>query len=338
MKTNHVAATIAILLLFPGCSSEIKESDYNFTGESGMKVTFSAVIENPENTVLTRATATSWEMGDLIGITCGDKQINVPYEYTGGSGNYFKAIDRTKEIWLMGTEEYNVSAYHPYSGESGSTPEKIAIETTSENQDTEEKRQQLDYLYATAVANRDNPDVQLAFKHVMSRIMLTFKAGEEIESLSDIDCYITGAKLLGTFDPNTGETAVNEEAEIESVNQVLTASNNHTMVAFLLPQTISSRGVLIEAGMNGIYYKVELPTADLPELKSGYSYNYTIVADKYNDNPVKLTITDTEIIPWVNNDGGTYNPDPSLAGTEGDIIPSDWENMENEDIVPVEKR
>jgi hypothetical protein len=336
MKTKHL--TIFAILLLIGCSKEIKESDYVFTGESGTKVTFSAVINDQENASLTRATAISWETGDVIGITCGDKQINVAYEYTGGDGNYFKAIDRSQEIWLMGTEQYAISAYHPYSGENGSTPENVVIETTSENQDSEEKRQKMDYLYASAIADRENPNIQLAFKHVMSRIVLTFKEGEEIESLSDIDCYITGAKLSGTFNPNTGETAVNEESNIESVNQVLTNNSNHTMIAIFLPQTLSKNGILIEAGMNGVYYKVELSYADLPELKAGYSYNYTIVADRYNDNPIKLTITETEITPWINNDGGSFTPDPSLAGTEGDITPNGWGDIENENVIPVEKQ
>ena len=28
---------------------------------------------------LTRATETSWEMGDLVGITCGSRQVNIEY-------------------------------------------------------------------------------------------------------------------------------------------------------------------------------------------------------------------------------------------------------------------
>lgn len=324
-------------ILLAGCSKEIKESDYLFTGEEGAKVTFSAVINDQENANL-RATATSWELNDVIGITCNGKQVNVPYEYTGGEGNYFKAVDRTQEIWLMGTDEYDISAYYPHMGDSGMEPERVEILTTSENQVSEEKRSEIDFLFASAVADRENPNVQLDFKHVMSRIVLSFKAGEEIETLSNIDCYITGAKHEGVFSPSTGVASVNEDAAVGSLNQILTADNNHTMVAIVLPQALSNSGLLIEAGMNGVYYRVDLSYADLPELKSGYSYNYTIVADKYNDNPIKLTITETQISPWNNLDGGSYNPDPSMAGTEGDITSDGWGDIENEDITPVEKK
>lgn len=327
---------LALAILLLGCSKDIKESDYLFSGDTGSKVTFSAVIDNQENANL-RATATSWEVGDIIGITCNGKQINVPYEFTDGEGNYFKSVDRTQEIWLMGTEQYDISAYYPHMGDSGTTPEKVAIATTSENQVTEEKRSEIDFLFSSAVADRENPNVQLAFQHVMSRIVLTFKEGEEIESLDNIDCYITGAKLHGVFDPATGAVSVNEDAAVESINQILTKENGHTMVAIVLPQDLTNSGLLIEAGMNGVYYRVDIPYADLAQLKAGYSYNYTIVADKYNDNPIKLTITETEITPWTNQDGGSFNPDPSMAGTEGDITTGGWGDIENEDITPVEK-
>lgn len=326
-----------VLLLFIGlgCSTEINESDYEFSGDSGVKVTFSAVINNQNNTPLGRATGTSWDVGDIIGITCGDKQMNVSYEYTGESENYFKSVDKTQEIWLMGTDEYEVSAYYPYIGADGTAPAAINVETKSENQITEIEREKIDFLYASSIANRENPNVELPFNHVMSRIVLTFK-GDGID-LSNIDCYITGLKLEGSFNPNTGETSLNEESAIESVNQVLTEKNNYTMTALFLPQSLSPKGLLIEAGMNGVYYKVELAASDLPELKSGYSYNYTILAQEYSDNPIKLTITDTQITPWVNHDGGSITPDPNLAGTDAGVNPSDWGNIENEDIIPVEK-
>lgn len=337
MKKNYVMATFAMLIL-AGCSNEIKEGDIKFGDVTGAKVTFSAVINNHSASNLVRATATSWEAGDVIGITCGEKQTNVSYEYTAEEGNYFKAIDRTKEVWLMGSDEYEVSAYYPFNGTDGVTPPPLKVETTSENQATEAGRQAIDYLYASGVANRNNPNVQLAFNHVMSRIVLTFQAGEQIDELSDIDCYITGLKLTGTFNSTTGETKVDEEAKEGSVNQVLTDENHHTMVAIFLPQAVPGNEILIEAGMNGVYYKVEIPVADLPRLEPGYSYNYTIVADKYNDNPIRLTVTGTQIIPWNNQDGGSFNPDPNLSGTDAETGATDWGDIENEDITPTEKK
>lgn len=332
---NFVMSTFAILLL-AGCSNEIKESDYKFAGDMGAKVTFSAVINNQNASNLGRATATSWDAGDIIGITCGSKQVNVSYRYKANEGNYFEAVDGTREIWLMGTEQYDVSAYYPYTGTDGAAPAPLAVETTTANQATAADRQKLDFLYASGVANRENSNVQLDFNHVMSRIVLTFQ-GDGIV-LKDIDCYISGLKLTGTFNTATGKTMVNEDAEVESVNQVLTDDNNHTMTAIFLPQKVSGKEILIEAGMSGIYYKVQLPVTDFPELKAGYSYNYTITAKNYSNEPIRLVITATQINPWTDVNGGTLTPDPGLAGTDAGITSPGWGDIINETVTPTEKK
>lgn len=334
---GYIVVAVGALTLM-SCGTEINESDYKFGEDSGAKVTFSAVIDEQQGSGLptTRVTETNWEVGDCVGITCGSKQLNVQYKYSGDAGNFFYAVNGTKEIWLMGTEEYQVSAYSPYRGEDGVPEAAFTVETTTENQATEEQRKELDFLYASGTANRENPNVQLAFSHVMSRIVLKFVAGADLDKLSDIDCYITGLRLRGSFNPNTGETVVNiddkPENKIGSVNQVLTDENNHTMTAFFLPQSVE-KGLLIEAGMNGIYYQVNV---DIPSLQPGYSYTYTVTANDYNDNPIKLTITGTEITPWTNVDGGSFQPDPSLAGTEADITPDTWGNITEEKVTPTD--
>lgn len=44
MKKNYVTTAVALLLL-AGCSNDIKETDIQFTGDTGAKVSFSAVIK-----------------------------------------------------------------------------------------------------------------------------------------------------------------------------------------------------------------------------------------------------------------------------------------------------
>lgn len=330
MRRPYAIGALGLLAL-AGCSTDLDESDYKFDGEEGAKVTFSAVIDANLASQLagTRATETDWEPGDTVGITCGDQQVNVKYRYTGDAGNYFEAVDNTNEIWLMGTQTYEVTAYYPYTGDDDTQPAAVTVDTSSDNQATEEQRKSLDFLFATATATRENPNVQLAFTHVMSRIVLEFVPGD-LDALDDIDCYVTGMRLSGTFDPATGATAVDETADVESVNQQLTDDNNHTFTALFLPQTLDD-GILIEAGMNGIYYQVSV---DPGTLQPGYSYNYTVTANDYNDNPISLVITGTQITQWTNVDGGTLEPDPSLAGTEADVTPGDWGDITEEDITP----
>lgn len=63
------------------------------------------------------------------------------------------------------------------------------MSTNSENQATAAAREQIDFLYAAGKATAETPNVKLAFNHVMSRIKLTFTAGENV-TLSDITCYL----------------------------------------------------------------------------------------------------------------------------------------------------
>lgn len=338
MKINYVTAAFALLLL-AGCSNDVKESDIKFAGETGAKVSFSAVINNQEASELkTRATETSWEMGDLVGITCGSRQVNIEYEYTGGENSLFAAKSGyAEDIWVLGTQEYDVTAYYPFTGTSGTEAETIEVSTDSENQATAEKREQIDFLYASGKATAETPNVKLAFNHVMSRIKLTFTAGTNV-TLSDITCYLINLKKNGTFNPNTGETTVSIESVTSDDDIVWTkvgAADNYTIQAILLPQT-PQKEVYIQAGMNGYYYEVHFP--NLTKLEPGVSYNYTIQANEYKDNPFVLTITEeTQIIGWKNEDGGTVESDPSVAGTGTNITNPSW-NITEETITPTSKK
>mgnify|MGYP001066987435 FL=1 len=145
-------------------------------------------------------------------------------------------------------------------------------------------------------------------------------------------------KKNGTFNPNTGETTVSIESVTSDDDIVWTkvgAADNYTIQAILLPQT-PQKEVYIQAGMNGYYYEVHFP--NLTKLEPGVSYNYTIQANEYKDNPFVLTITEeTQIIGWKNEDGGTVESDPSVAGTGTNITNPSW-NITEETITPTSKK
>jgi hypothetical protein len=75
----------------------------------------------------------------------------------------------------------------------------------------------------------------------------------------------------------------------------------------------------------------------LTELKPGVSYNYTIQANEYKNNPFELVITEeTQINGWQNEDGGTIESDPSEAGTDAETTNPNW-NITEETVTPTEK-
>ena len=102
MKKNYVTTAVALLLL-AGCSNDIKETDIQFTGDTGAKVSFSAVINNHEaSNLVTRATETNWEAEDSVGITCGTEQVNIHYKYKG-NGLFAAKGRNAEEIWVLGS-------------------------------------------------------------------------------------------------------------------------------------------------------------------------------------------------------------------------------------------
>ena len=141
----------------------------------------------------TRATDTQWEVGDSIGISCGNNQQNIHYKYTGDANNMFVAKGGVaEEIWVLGTQEYDVAAYCPFVGTSGISQGVVQVLTDSENQATEAKRKYLDFLYATAKASATQPNVQLSFNHKMSRLKVEFKAGDGVEMcIRDSHCPVS---------------------------------------------------------------------------------------------------------------------------------------------------
>lgn len=187
MKNISSMAALAALLLV-SCG---QDTDVKFAGDEGAKVTFSASINEQNSQDVSRVTGVTWDDGDEVSISCGPTQKNVFYRYNAAD-NSFTAINPFDEIWLLGNEEYDVTAYYPHVGEEGTVPPVQIVEITSENQDTPEERAAFDFLYASTKATKAEPNVHLNFNHAMSRVNLKFVPGTDPEgnpvTLTDIDC------------------------------------------------------------------------------------------------------------------------------------------------------
>lgn len=176
MKNISSMAALAALLLV-SCG---QDTDVKFAGDEGAKVTFSASINEQNSQDVSRVTGVTWDDGDEVSISCGPTQKNVFYRYNAAD-NSFTAINRFDEIWLLGNEEYDVTAYYPHVGEEGTVPPVQTVEITSENQDTPEERAAFDFLYASTKATKAEPNVHLNFNHAMSRVNLKFVPGTDPE-------------------------------------------------------------------------------------------------------------------------------------------------------------
>lgn len=322
MRNIYFMASLATLLLV-GCGKD--DGSYKFeNSESGTKAIFNATIDKIGSA--TRMTNQSWSTDDRIGITCID--INLPeydqknFQYVSNDQGAFSALDPLKEIWFLGANDYQVTAYYPYSGEAGAVPKSLSSITNTENQ-LPENQQKIDYLFASTTASRNNPNVNLTFSHRMSRLVVQFESVKDEENnpqidLGTINCFLINVKQSGTFIPSTGVAVADDtdKAEDKNISQILNQANGYKLSLILYPQSSSSTKIDAilknSENPNGIYYAV-----DLGELlfKSGFSYNYTITAKKDADNKIVLDVTKGSITAWDEVDNVEIESTPAPVQT-----------------------
>lgn len=71
--------------------------------------------------------------------------MNIHYKYKG-NGLFAAKGGNAEEIWVLGSGEYDVVAYAPFSGTSGEEQPALEVTTASENQATAEERAKIDFL------------------------------------------------------------------------------------------------------------------------------------------------------------------------------------------------
>ncbi len=124
--------------------------------------------ENPDNgpvaarfisdiTSATRASGTTWDNGDCIGIT-GAGYKNIPY-VTEGDGNF---VPKGMAIFYNNTNDNIFSAYYPYKDDSELTNGKI---TATADAAAQQDQPSIDFLFASgATGSTHNPEVEFTDK------------------------------------------------------------------------------------------------------------------------------------------------------------------------------
>lgn len=256
------------------------------------------------NSAVSRASETSWEDGDEIGITMkgdGVNYVNVKYTTDVAADGIFTG---SPMYFKNGKDFVTLTAYYPYNsfeGEDGDAPDEdgiIGASTAAENQ-TADNQRDIDFLYVS----RDDiqgskPKVELQFEHKMAKLTLIFKSGNDATEVSKITSYeIEGLKLDGTFDTATGVCAANGNAATLHIYLPAGSVTDGEAVAplILFPQVPDGTVKLKITDTDSQDYAGTLSFKD--GIVSGTNYQYTVTVTK-KELSVKPSIK-----PWTPEEG-----------------------------------
>ena len=302
MKKFRFLYIAAAALLFAACANE-----EDGIGNSGpVAATVKAdIVKN-----ITRATTdNTWSNNDAIGVnvtspgyTIGD---NVKYTTTG-DGNF---TSDNPIYFADARETVNFNAYYPYQ-------ENVDGNGIVNNWNMAEVKEgepcPADFLFATgATATKSSPQVQFTgdnqFKHCMSMIRLTFKAGKGINEnnafLKNV-LKLKGIYKTGSINTQTGEVTISGDRGIyESDVDDKSLKNSTTCEFIVFPQSLDNNkmDIELEVADNGTIntYIASLTSSTNNEFKGGYQYTYTI-----SINNTGVVIENAGIERWQTIDEG----------------------------------
>lgn len=292
MKTRFLAFA-ALALTLAACNN-----DNENLNDGPVAAQFTADIYKAVSTRV-NPEGTDWTDGDCIGIT-GAGYTNVPYKR--GNGQF---VPDGAVIYYKDPQTKTFNAYYPYQAEGGT----VTVSTTADKQGSG-----IDFLFATgAEGSNDNPTVSFtdktdeggednSFHHRMSRITLTFKAGDGVDfSMGKPESYTLGGLILtGTFNTADGIATADDGAQAGELAIELT-DGNLTSSVILFPQAAASLPLAVN--YNGEEYNA---TLTVPEgaLQAGNNYTYTVKVRNRG-----LEVSEATIAPWNEIDGGEVDAD-----------------------------
>lgn len=317
MKSKYLVAAFALTLV--ACNND--ETDNNVVNEPIAARFYGEISE-----ATTRAAGTTWTVDDAIGVTGtsgSTTYTNIKYKYVA-QNDPFAVVTPGNEIYYQDGREVQFIAYYPFSGTEESAPLTVTKTITATDQDATIKsvdgkftpQSQIDFLYGTGTGNRtaNEGKVKFSFKHQMSKLILVFIAGNEVDLKGLTQYKLEGLEMSGSFDPTTGTA----EATTPSANTTLTIAigggsfttdgKKQASSLILFPQTASTATLTVTVG--GKAYKA---TLNLPEKTAGGSDKGMVSGKKYTYNVTvgtqEMTISKAIIEDWTEG----------ITGTDGDV-------------------
>lgn len=250
--------------------------------------------------------AASFTADDVIHVVADGDTYDYSYDGTGWSAvitpYYFQDHnDVTFRAWY--TADPNVEV----------KDNKISIDTHTQTY-SETGWNYHDILVTPGVKTTvSNPSVSFtgdnAFRHIMSQVVFTFKAGEGVPDLSKLYGYTLDNIVIGaTFDTQslelTAETAESDKGFIDIMGIDDASGDEYTAFPLILvPQTITSGKINLLVTYNEQTYKATLNVPEDGNLQPGYSYAYTVTVSNTELKVSNVTIEDWQTLKDFNGEG-----------------------------------
>ncbi|MGN0225202.1 MAG: fimbrillin family protein [Prevotella sp.] len=297
MKTTNIFFIYMLAAALVGCSSEDEVTD---NAPVAVRVNGEIV-----GTGTTRATGTSWDNGDAIGVSVAStgktSGTNVKYSYNG------REFVTLEPIYFSDMETVTFNAYYPFSGTSGTAETTIVASTSDQT-----KQKDFDFLFASgATASITAPEVSFTgdhcFRHCMSQLTFSFVAGDGIEDLSKLTSYkVEGLVMEGTFNTSDGVAAASnaDAANLTTELTGLASGTSYTAAPLVLfPQLPADRKFNVTIVYDGITYRGELSIPSSQGLTAGNCYAYNIIINK-----TSINVSKAQIIQWTSVNGSEIYP------------------------------
>lgn len=249
------------------------------------------VMQHPS---ATRATETSFEQGDKIGLYLTEYtgETPAPLQISGNWANNVAAtldgadwVTAKKIFWS--DNRMDVYGYYPYMSLTSVDEQPFSIAL---DQSTEQVGDQLggyeasDFLWAkTEGVDQSAETVTLQFSHRCSKLVVQLVKGPSYEGeLPDnTTAYIHSVVPTATVDLATG--AVTKDIFGEMATVKARKVDNATYEAVMIPQRLESRRPFIEIVVNNVSYLLE----DTFQFKAGMQHTLSLVI---NSNPDQVSV------------------------------------------------
>lgn len=218
-----------------------------------------------------------------------------PLVYTTGTNGALTTAEQ--QYFPTGGKSVNIHAVYP-SGKVSAFDETPVDFTVEEDQSTEDNYKASDLMYGAPKSNPVSPTydaVVLTFKHLLSKVTVTLKAGNGNPSLDGAKVELLNVYPTVKFTPST-QALGTAEGTATDITVMTTTGSSLSGSAVIVPQTLGQQFIRVTLS-DGKVLTGQLDNNTAPALTAGYEYKYDITAHLST-----LTISST-IEPW--NDGGT---------------------------------